>query len=291
MELEEEYIRPLEDLVLGYALTTTKSQGSEWDHVLMIDGTSHISERNRDRYVMVTRSSVSLKILADSDAQLEIGTIEGALVNLEESQEGDRNNNLYKATRDIIDTITDIALDIGLEQPEITKTIKSAVSPSLGSKRIPKKVSKFILDEYPTLKEPRTQKFYTPVFKNNTTLKGSEQTLTYKEANSYPNKIYVAEQLKGSNRILIDCDSKETVELFLEYKDKTESYYSPSSMHLVFITDKIIPSQRYHKLDIQGNKTLSLRHIKDNKIANNLEPIPLTQEVLDTVANYVHTSQ
>lgn len=277
-----EYILPIEDLVLGYALTTTKSQGSEWDHVLMIDGTSNLNERNRDRYVMVTRSGVSLKILVDSKAQLEIGVVDGALALLDRCEEGDRNTSLYRATKELFGAIKDIALDKGLEEQEVDKTMLSAVSTPTSNISSRSKRS-FDLNSFPLLENPRLEKWYTPVFPNHKTLKGADQILTLEEAEAYEGKLYVAEQLKGSNRIVIDCDSKETVELFLRYKDLTESYYSEDSMYLVFTTDRIIPSQRYNKLDIQGNKTLALRHIKPNKQPNGLEAIPLTQDVLDIV--------
>ena len=48
---------------LAYAITTLKAQGSQWDHVLCIDGTSSTFDRSRDRYVLVTRGAISSKIL------------------------------------------------------------------------------------------------------------------------------------------------------------------------------------------------------------------------------------
>ena len=291
MELGELYTLPIEDLVLGYALTTTKSQGSEWDHVLIVDGTSHVTERNRDRYVMVTRSSKSIRILADSEAVLEIGTIEGVLALLEGADEGDRNDALFDAAFDIVSVLSNTAKDIGLEDREIKDTINSAVKYIVKDsgervERSPEASSGcLILEGLPLLANPRKELYYTPVFANGKTLLGKDQVLTYEAALAYPGRDCVAEQLKGGERIVIDCDSKSTVALFEKYINLTEAYISDEldSLHLVFTTDRITPTKHYKDLDLLGNKTLQLRKIKPNKKYNGKLAIPLTQEILDNV--------
>ena len=45
--------------------------------------------------------------------------------------------------------------------------------------------------------------------------------LTKEEALQYSNISYIAEELKNSNRIVIDCDSKETVKIFEQYLNNT----------------------------------------------------------------------
>ena len=91
------------------------------------------------------------------------------------------------------------------------------------------------------------------------------------------------EELKNSNRIVIDCDSKETVKIFEQYLNKTESYVNEdrSSAHLVFTTDKVVPTKHKKDIDLLGNQKFSLRNIKENKVYNNLPSIELTQNILD----------
>ena len=88
----------------------------------------------------------------------------------------------------------------------------------------------------------------------------------------------------GGNRIVIDCDNEKTVNLFLKYKDITESYYSKDSMHLVFTVDKFFKRSSFNqedgfKGDLLGNATYSLRNVKDNKTPNYKEAVPLPVEV------------
>lgn len=73
------------------------------------------------------------------------------------------------------------------------------------------------------------------------------------------------------------------MELFSEYLSQTESYVSSdkSSAHLVFTTDKLIRTSHKEGIDFLGNTLYTLRNIKSNKIPNNVEAIPITQEILD----------
>lgn len=74
----EETILPLEDALLewipAYALTVHRSQGSEWDHVLVIlpKGTDHI--QSSALYTAITRAKITVTILADDP----LGAVEQA---------------------------------------------------------------------------------------------------------------------------------------------------------------------------------------------------------------------
>lgn len=306
----KEFWYKIKDLVLSYAVTTMKIQGSQIEHVLgVIDTMRPLA--NLDRYVITTRAGNTIRfiqcisatktqelIIKDADIQPTL-SYESIHARLSSALTGGRNNTLYGCAKDLIkldapqeefDNLYNVAISIGMYPKEINSTIASArtipTTPSKTSttvKKEPVKSSNIVLDACDINSSPRTTLYYTPVFNSNKTLIGKDQVLTYKEALSYPNKKYIAEQLKGSNRVVIDCDSKETVELFKNYIDLTESYISEEkdSLHLVFTTKHIIPSLHKIGIDLLGNKLFQLRNIKDNKVFNGLAPIPLTQEVLN----------
>lgn len=294
LETGEEYTFPLSKLTLAYAITTHKAQGSEWNHVLGIDGTSTVYDKPRDRYVLITRGSKSIYLLqkdtsSSKTTKATISTSKEELMSLlKQTKEGTRNNTLYEVCKELtkneqnedwIEAVTEVALSIGLEQHEIKETIISATK----EKKSPEKQASTELNSLATNPTPRLTQYFTPVFKNNKTLLGKDRILSKEEALAYPNILYIAEELKGSNRVVIDCDSKETVELFSEYLSQTESYVSSdkSSAHLVFTTDKLIRTSHKEGIDFLGNTLYTLRNIKSNKIPNNVEAIPITQEILD----------
>lgn len=290
-----EYTFRTSQLSHAYAITTMKCQGSEWEHVLGIDGTLK-PRLYTDRYVTLTRAKVSYQCLTKNKTIiLSKPTISNNLDLLLECSEGNRNNTLYSFVRSIpelTDTlkseIIQIMLDKGLEESEILATINSARQGTSVSKtkKLPPS-NNIILDSLDTNSTPRLTQYFTPVFKNHKTLLGKDRILSKEEALAYPNILYVAEELKGGNRIVIDCDSKETVELFSEYLSQTESYASvdKSSAHLVFTTDRLIRSSHKEGIDLLGNTLYTLRNIKDNKVYNDLKAIPLTQEILDLYEN------
>lgn len=306
LETGEEYTFPLSKLSLAYAITTHKAQGSEWNHVLGIDGTSTTYDKPRDRYVIITRGSKSIYLLqknmSNKSTNMSVSDTKEEIINkLKNSQEGSRNNTLYGCTKDLIklnaseddfEELTLVAKSIGLNDIEIQTTIDSAkVVPteSIKTKKSGTSKASLVLADLQTNTTPRLTQYFTPVFKNNKTLLGKDRILTKEEALAYPNILYIAEELKGGNRVVIDCDSKETVELFSEYLSQTESYVSSdkSSAHLVFTTDKLIRTSHKEGIDFLGNTLYTLRNIKSNKIPNNVEAIPITQEILDIFGEYL----
>lgn len=293
IENGQEYFLKKAWLILSYAITTMKAQGSQWEHILGIDRTCPNSEIWTDRYVIITRASKTIKFLSSTGISNKLDvtdslysqdnsklTIHSVLsVFKHKAKEGNRNNLLYGCYKDLIklnasskdfENLYSLAFDSGLDITEIDVVFNQH----------PNSINLNYLVQNKTI---RTTPYFTPVFTNGKTLKGSDRTLSLEEASKFDNVQYIAEELKHSNRIVIDCDSKETVELFKNYLYKTESYINSdlSSAHLVFTTDKIIPTKHKDCIDLLGNQKFSLRNIKPNKQYNNNKAISLTQEVLD----------
>lgn len=293
IETNTEYIFKGAWLTLAYALTTMTSQGSQWDYVLGIDRTCPSSELLRDRYVIITRAVKSVNFLSskgmgskeDITTSQETATLielsEKAILDLyrHSAKEGNRNNLLYGCYKDLIKinaegsafkVLYQLAIQSGLEEVEINSIF------NLNTKII-------TLQYLPVNTENRTVKYFTPVFENGKTLIGKDRTLTEEAALSFTDIKYIAEELKGSNRVVIDCDSKETALIFEKYIDKTESYVNSdlSSVHLVFTTSHLIPTKHKPYLDLLGNEKHTLRNIKNNKTCNGNVAIPITQEILD----------
>lgn len=336
LETGESYYYNESDLILGFAVTTMKIQGSQIDHVLGISDTfkpySYI-----DRYVIATRAKLSIRFIqalsSATQEELSLKPIEEQTSNhkaiqyyttkLSNTEEGNRNNTLFGVIKDLIKDniysdearayITDLMLVKGLHIDEINSTIQSGINSALGqpgintfdksktvqkvtnSKEIEKKISPVpILADLPINKKPRLEQWYTPVFVNRSSLPGAKRTLTIEQATNYQYLLYVAEELKGSNRIVIDCDSKETVAIFKDLINTTESYMSPEEdkLHLVYTTDRIVSTQKgiIPKLDFLGNRLYQLRNIKSNKsIVSNLPAIPITQDILNRINTYLES--
>lgn len=223
------------------------------------------------------------------------------------AKQGNRAVMLYGCVRDMIkvskdlDKITidnflidlkDLALESGLSLDRIRTICKSSMKEDILLED-DKNINHFndnsytkdiILSNLCINENPRLVKIYTPVFSNGSRLPRDKTTLTYEEAIVYPGSICVAEELQHSNRIVIDCDSLETVKLFKDYIELTESYISEDrdKAHLVFITDRLIPTKHRVKLDLLGNLKCQIRKIKPNKQYNGIKvPMKLTQEIID----------
>lgn len=125
--------------------------------------------------------------------------------------------------------------------------------------------------------------------------------------------VYLAENLKGTNLIVFDCDGDhdpshldgESIAFFSHYRNMThclskpksicdyEGYEhtgmtEPASFHLTFTTCKIIPTKHFLKahVDLLGNQKNQLRYFK-NKEWNGLQPIPMTSEIWEEIKRYL----
>ena len=147
---------------------------------------------------------------------------------------------------------------------------------------------------------------------NKPMIKWGEGCMGIIDAKSYQHQVYLAENLKGCNRIVIDCDGDHDEQLDLElimflwkYSDKThmlmkpkmideyEGYGNtglkiPASFHLTFRVDRVIPTMHFPKahIDIVGNRRNSLRYFK-NKIWNGLQPIDMTDEIWQDLQEFI----
>ena len=263
------------------------AQGSQWKYVLGIDRTSPVTELWTDRYVIITRASIEVSFLSSNGMDKNNLPVNPTFSPrdiltrfVSQAKEGNRNNTLYYCVQELnkinspsvyYDKLYKLALDTQLPISEVNTIFNDKISNNLSLNSLNYNLNL------------RTVQYFTPVFHNGKTLKGSDRILTKEEALQYSNISYIAEELKNSNRIVIDCDSKETVKIFEQYLNKTESYVNEdrSSAHLVFTTDKVVPTKHKKDIDLLGNQKFSLRNIKENKVYNNLPSIELTQNILD----------
>jgi len=124
----------------------------------------------------------------------------------------------------------------------------------------------------------------------------------------------LAENLKGTQQIVIDCDGDhgnqidlETIEFFRKYSDITQTFTKPKqvreygvdvnfteqldwypSFHLTFHVDRVIPTRHFIKahVDLLGNKENQVRYFK-NKFCNNLPVADMTDEIWREIMNYL----
>ena len=159
------------------------------------------------------------------------------------------------------------------------------------------------------------EKRYVPCGASNKPLiQWSQGCLTYDDALAYSNQVYMAENLRGTHLIVIDCDGDhddnnldlETIMfLWLRFSDMTHTLKKqkricdyrgyersgltiPASFHLTFSTNKMIPKipcPEAH-IDILGNQNNQLRYFK-TKTWNGLKPVPMTPEIWDKVREYI----
>jgi hypothetical protein len=106
---------------------------------------------------------------------------------------------------------------------------------------------------------------------------------------------YIGENLKHTNTVILDIDGdhdKENINwnvinYFNNYKKKTQYAQSrDTSYHLVFRTDRLIPTYHLPFLDILGNANNQARYYKD-KVVYGTKLIEFTQEIVDDIKEYV----
>ena len=127
---------------------------------------------------------------------------------------------------------------------------------------------------------------------NKPMIKWSEGCMSLADAVAYKDQVYLAENLKGTRFIVIDCDGNhgdefdmETVYFLNRWRNDTHCLVKPDceadgvplSFHLTFAVDRVVPTMHfpYAHIDIVGNRRNSLRYWK-NKIWNGKEPIDMT---------------
>lgn len=280
----------LDELSLGYAVTSLKSQGSAWNNVLFVEGTSPVTNKLEDGYVCPTRSRVKVRVLS----RTSVNTTELGIHCIHDMSEGTRNNNLFTA----LTSVNEIALDSGLDSEEIAKVASAAFKTKVKStKTCNKKISVKSHSVSPITKnygfvlitgydEKGKERKWHPNGEQCVQTKAEAQYKLdqYLKTGKYVTG-YVTRDLHNIDEIVIDCDTKEMVEVFSKYKDITLASVSKEGdkMHLTFKTDKLFPrvigTKDKRKADLIGNNTRSLQNLKSNKISNNKEVAYLTPEI------------
>lgn len=160
----------------------------------------------------------------------------------------------------------------------------------------------FDYPDHPYLTLPDVQNRWVPCSKDNKPMiKWSNGCMSIAEAKAYKDQVYLAENLKGTKLIVIDCDGDHGDELDLEtvyflnrWRNDTHCLTRPDeddpaiSFHLMFMVDKIIPTMHfpYAHIDIVGNRKNSLRYWK-NKKWNHVSPIPMSGDRWKELQDYI----
>lgn len=137
---------------------------------------------------------------------------------------------------------------------------------------------------------------------NKPMIKWSNGCMTMADAVAYKDQMYLAENVKGTKMIVIDCDGDhgegidyETMAFLHRYAEMTHCIEKPSefmgistSFHLTFSVDRIIPTMHfpYAHIDIVGNQRNSLRYWK-NKKWNGKPPADMTPIIWNEIRRYI----
>lgn len=162
---------------------------------------------------------------------------------------------------------------------------------------------------------PDTEDRWVPCSKDNKPMiKWGDGCLKKEEAEAFKDQVYLAENLIGGHRIVIDCDGDhdanldlETIEFFWQFSQITEVYRKPkdcidygitidefidlpASFHLTFYVDRVIPTMHFPHahIDIIGNKKNSLRYFK-NKKCNNMPLCIMNDQIWSVIREYIRS--
>lgn len=294
-------------LSLAYAISTLSAQGSAWDNVLYVEGTAPKAKKMEDSYTGTTRPRISCRVIRRTSVDTSINNFFSVL----EMTEGDRNNSIYSTVTAMKDIIKEANYPMNEAVPTVLSGLgvndkKMKFEPQVPTSREDKKVKFEPHTPQETLTVQELSNYTYVLIKEDGSpihQPGVKRTLSKEDAiealeqaleNGNYKDGYIAEELRGGNRVVIDCDNAEMVSLFKPYFESTEGYISlnEDKMHLVFTVDTLLPKclgreERGSKgLDFLTNSVWSLRNIKANKDYNGKKAIPLPHEVLELVAQY-----
>lgn len=173
---------------------------------------------------------------------------------------------------------------------------------------------------HPYLGQPEIVNCFVPCNADNKPMvKWGSGTMTLADARAWPGCVYLAENLKGSQRIVIDVDGDhgedldvETLRFFDEWRTLTcchekrsivfdwycenrdgwagdlHTAMLPTSYHLTFGVDRVIPTMHFPEahVDIVGNQRNSLRYFKD-KTYNGLPPMMMDDALWDRIFRFI----
>lgn len=169
-----------------------------------------------------------------------------------------------------------------------------------------------LYEDHPWCDMPEIQNRWVPCSKDNKPMiKWSQGCMTLSDAVAYKDQVYLAENLKGTQMIVIDCDGNhdvpwdyETMAFLWHYSHMTHCITKgpqnkpgmlghfkddiPPSFHLTFQVTKIIPTMHfpYAHIDIVGNRMNSLRYWK-NKKWNGIKPALMTEDIWKELQKYI----
>lgn len=174
--------------------------------------------------------------------------------------------------------------------------------------------------EHPYLGKPEILNCFVPCSAENKPLvKWSRGTMSLSDARAWPGCEYLAENLRGAQRIVIDVDGDhgddldlEAIIFFSRYMDRTCCHSKPEiafdwivehegewvgdlaaadlpvSYHLTFGVDRVVPTMHFPRahVDIVGNRVNSLRYFK-NKEYNGLPPLMMDDGIWDEIMGFI----
>lgn len=166
-----------------------------------------------------------------------------------------------------------------------------------------KEYSDYPLHPYSDMQGEILNRFIPCNADNKPMIKWGNGCMTKEDAEAMPGQKYLAENLKGCRFIVIDCDGDhdpekldfETMEFLNPYRNLTHTLAKPklwmsipTSFHLTFLADRVIPTMHFSKshIDICGNKENQLRYFK-TKIWNGRKPTPMTDEIWRDIRDYI----
>ena len=174
--------------------------------------------------------------------------------------------------------------------------------------------------DHPFLGKPEFTACFVPCNGDNRPMvKWSLGTMSLADAMAWPGCRYIAENMLGAQRIVIDVDGDhggdldlETVRFFDRFRYRTCCHEKPdivfdwyvenqgeccvdlhtaelpTSYHLTFGVTKVIPTMHFPRahVDVIGNKRNSLRYFK-NKKYNGLPPLMMSEEIWDEIFDWI----
>ena len=166
---------------------------------------------------------------------------------------------------------------------------------------------------HPYINQPEIEDRWVPCNRDNKPMvRWGQETMSLSDAEAWPGGTYVAENLRYTRFIVIDCDGDhdenrldfETVGHLWKYQEMTHTMVKPkfvweypgyedtrlevpASFHLTFVTDRVIPTIHVPEahVDILGNQNNQLRYLK-RKLWNHRYPMMLTEEIWDDIRTY-----
>lgn len=180
--------------------------------------------------------------------------------------------------------------------------------------------------DHPFNGQPEIEARWVPCSENNKPLlKWGNGCMRRIDAECMIKSKYLAENMKGTRMIVVDCDgdhgwedfglAMDTIKFLGQYRNTTHTMSKPKSIdeygleledngwpplnrswsasfHLTFLTDKVIPTMHFPKahIDIIGNAANSLRYLKDKRW-NGVQMAMMTDEIWEEIKEYIRSKE